>query len=62
MKPKEIFVHYQIMHVIIIIHKTSNVKVDFKHQIDLINFKYTSNLIYDTKTFQILYSTYHRLN
>jgi hypothetical protein len=41
MKPKEIFVHYQIMHVIIIIHKTSNVKVDLNTKLTLL----TSNIL-----------------
>jgi hypothetical protein len=41
MKPKEILVHYHIMHVIIIIHKTSNVKVDLNKKLTLL----TSNIL-----------------
>jgi hypothetical protein len=63
MEPKKLLVYYQIIHVNNhIIHKSFSVKVDFEHQIDSIRFKSTSYLIYDTKIFQILYSTYHELN
>jgi hypothetical protein len=54
----KIFVYYQIMHIIIIVHKIFNVKVG----LNTIKFKFSCNHIYDTKVFQILYSTYHELN
>ncbi len=59
---KKKLVYYQIMHVIITIHKTSSVKVGFEHQIGPTKFKSTFHLIYDTKVFQSLYSTYYKIN
>jgi hypothetical protein len=50
------------MHVIIIMHKTCSVKVGLNTKLTPIMFKSTSHLIYDTKVFQILYSTDHKLN
>jgi hypothetical protein len=46
------------MHIMIIIHKILNVKV----VLNIIKFKFSSHLIYDTKVFQILYSIYHKQN
>jgi hypothetical protein len=48
------------MHVIIIIHKTSSVKIGLNTKLtpSCSNFLH---LIYDTKVFQILYSTYYKL-
>ncbi len=40
------------------IHKTFNVKIG----LNIIKFKFSSHLIYDTKVFQILYSIYHKSN
>jgi len=62
MELKKIHVYYQIMHVTSIIHKTSSVKVGLNTNLNPNRFKSTFHLVYDTKVFQILYSTYYKLN
>ncbi len=59
----KIFMYSQILHIIITICQTHNIcKHMFEQVIDLVNFKHICYLFFNTKVFQILYSTYHRPN
>jgi hypothetical protein len=60
----KIFMHSQILHIIFTICQTNNIcKHGFEQAIDLVNFKHICYpFLFNTKVFQILYSTYHRPN